>query len=27
VRSDGTAGQYVGGKDAKHILLTLETAA
>ncbi|MFF3751493.1 methylated-DNA--[protein]-cysteine S-methyltransferase [Streptomyces sp. NPDC002018] len=27
VRSDGTAGQYVGGKDAKHVLLTLETAA
>ncbi|MFJ1598041.1 methylated-DNA--[protein]-cysteine S-methyltransferase [Streptomyces sp. NPDC088261] len=27
VRSDGSAGQYVGGVDAKHILLTLETAA
>jgi methylated-DNA-[protein]-cysteine S-methyltransferase len=27
VRSDGSAGQYVGGKDAKHLLLTLETAA
>ncbi|MEU3186281.1 methylated-DNA--[protein]-cysteine S-methyltransferase [Streptomyces sp. NPDC006923] len=27
VRSDGTAGQYVGGKDAKNILLTLEAAA
>lgn len=27
VRSDGSAGQYVGGKDAKNILLTLETAA
>ena len=26
VRSDGSAGQYVGGADAKHILLTLETA-
>ncbi|WNI17069.1 methylated-DNA--[protein]-cysteine S-methyltransferase [Actinacidiphila sp. ITFR-21] len=27
VRSDGAAGQYVGGKDAKNILLTLEAAA
>lgn len=27
VRSDGSAGQYVGGKDAKQLLLTLETAA
>jgi methylated-DNA-[protein]-cysteine S-methyltransferase len=27
VRSDGTAGRYVGGKDAKNILLTLEAAA
>ncbi|MHA6757922.1 methylated-DNA--[protein]-cysteine S-methyltransferase [Streptacidiphilus sp. PAMC 29251] len=27
VRSDGTAGQYVGGTDAKHILLSLEAAA
>jgi methylated-DNA-[protein]-cysteine S-methyltransferase len=27
VRSDGSAGQYVGGADAKRILLTLETAA
>ncbi|MFF2522766.1 methylated-DNA--[protein]-cysteine S-methyltransferase [Streptomyces liangshanensis] len=27
VRSDGSAGQYVGGADAKHLLLTLETAA
>jgi methylated-DNA-[protein]-cysteine S-methyltransferase len=27
VRSDGTAGGYAGGADAKHILLTLEGAA
>lgn len=27
VRSDGSAGGYVGGADAKHTLLTLETAA
>ncbi|MDQ3030437.1 MAG: methylated-DNA--[protein]-cysteine S-methyltransferase [Actinomycetota bacterium] len=27
VRSDGTAGQYVGGTDAKQLLLTLEAAA
>ena len=27
VRSDGTAGQYVGGTDAKKLLLTLEAAA
>ncbi len=27
VRSDGTAGGYVGGADAKHTLLTLEAAA
>ncbi|MEV6979710.1 methylated-DNA--[protein]-cysteine S-methyltransferase [Sphaerisporangium sp. NPDC051017] len=27
VRSDGTAGQYAGGAEAKHFLLTLETAA
>ena len=27
VRSDGTLGQYVGGTDAKKILLTLEAAA
>jgi methylated-DNA-[protein]-cysteine S-methyltransferase len=27
VRSDGTAGQYVGGADVKHLLLTLEAAA
>lgn len=27
VRSDGSEGRYVGGEDAKHTLLTLETAA
>ncbi|MFJ4411960.1 methylated-DNA--[protein]-cysteine S-methyltransferase [Streptomyces sp. NPDC088910] len=27
VRSDGSAGQYAGGADAKHLLLELETAA
>ena len=27
VRSDGTAGGYAGGPDAKHVLLTLESAA
>ncbi|HEV8055534.1 MAG TPA: methylated-DNA--[protein]-cysteine S-methyltransferase [Nocardioidaceae bacterium] len=27
IRSDGVLGQYVGGADAKHALLTLETAA
>ena len=27
VRSDGSAGGYAGGADAKRILLTLETAA
>ncbi|RCG29938.1 methylated-DNA--[protein]-cysteine S-methyltransferase [Sphaerisporangium album] len=27
VRSDGTAGQYAGGAEAKHFLLNLETAA
>lgn len=27
VRSDGTAGGYIGGPEAKHVLLTLEAAA
>src|SRR5207302_1141992 len=27
VRSDGTIGQYVGGVEAKHMLLALESAA
>jgi len=27
VRSDGSVGQYIGGTDAKKMLLTLEAAA